>query len=503
MRKEILRAERISYKKQDVMLLDGLNLNVFEGEIVGLVPVNSYGVEALMEVLCYNRPLYYGFVYYNERLINSWRHEGQGSSPISLIQNRSSLAPDLTVLENLFVLGSEYKARLIHYKNLREYFGILTQKLNVSMDADAYVDSLSTYERVVAELIKAIISGSRLVIMWDVSTFVGARELRKLHRLMERCTREGMSFLYITPHLEETAQLCDRTLSMYNGQILKCMERGSPWPDIFPLPANRRYFELVRNQISKQKPPDYGEAPVLELRKISTAALSGLSLRVQKGECLVIQDMDDSVSSELLAVLQRDTRYSGEIMVEGKPRRGSRSIAVIQELATRTMLFPQLSYLDNLCFTLDHKFPRIWSDPGLRRGIRRDMAQYVGSEVFDKSIFELTENEKYDLIYTRVLMQHPAAVFCIRPFKGAEMESRMHICLLLERLLEADIAVVILAVNLGDALALADRVLQIREGRITKEYLPEDFPSLPDSTPWRRLYENFANVHLKQKKTKN
>ncbi len=489
MKKEILRMERVSYQEQNVMLLDGLSLNIFEGEILGLVPVNSFGVEALTKVLCHNLPLHYGYVYYKERLVNTWRHVSQITSQIMLIQNRSSLVPDLTVLENVQVLRSRFRNVIIHYRSLKEKFQELADKMEFFVEPDTYADDLTVYQRVMAELMKAVYLQSKLVILWDVSTFVSAYELKKLHKVMRQCTQEGMSFLYITPHLEETKELCQRTLCMYNGQIIKGLEKGQQWPALLPFDGNRQYENLVRSQIDQPSMPETSAAVMFEMRKIYSPSLSGLSFWVRKGECLVLQDMDGKITDELLLILRGRCPYQGEILVQGKPVYSDRSIAIVQEIATGSMLFPQLSYMDNLCFTLDHKIPKIWRSNRLRREIRRDLEPELEPGAFDKSISELTEKEKYTLLYTRIRMQHPDVVFCVRPFKGAEMETRMHICQQLEKLRKSGIAVVILAVNLADSLALADRVLQVRKGRNILQYLPENFGSLPDSTPWRRLYK--------------
>lgn len=492
MKKEILRMERVSYQEQDTMALDALSLNVYEGEILGLVPVNSIGIEALTRVLCYNRPLHYGYVYYNERLVNTWRHDSQIPSQIVLIQNQSSLVPNLTVLENVLVLGNHYRKIFLHKRFLKDEFRALNEKLGICIDPDAYADNLTVYERVTAELMKAVYLRSSLVVMWDVSTFVSYTELKKLHKLMEVCTREGMSFLYITPHIEETKELCQRTLCMYNGQIITSFGENRSWPQFLPFYGNRKYLELVRSQLDRPEFINKSDDIVFEMKQVNSNALHSLNLYVKKGECLVLQDMDGRIHDELLQILEGRCRCEGQILAGGKSYTPGRDVAIIQEFGTSSMLFEQMSYMDNLCFTLDHRIPKIWRSSRMRRGIRRDLEPVLGEGVFEKSISELTEQEKTALLYTRILMQHPQIVFCVRPFKGAEMEVRMQICQQVVKMLEAGIAVVIMAVNMADSLALADRVLQVRRGQELRQYLPQEFSNLPKSTPWRSLYVNLG-----------
>ena len=98
MREETLRMERVTYQSQGVTLLDNFCMTIWSGEVLGLVPVNNYGLETLLALLKQNLPLHYGYIYYREKLVNEWRHPRNDINRISVIQNKSCLAEDLTVI---------------------------------------------------------------------------------------------------------------------------------------------------------------------------------------------------------------------------------------------------------------------------------------------------------------------------------------------------------------------------------------------------------------------
>ena len=166
-----------------------------------------------------------------------------------------------------------------------------------------------------------------------------------------------------------------------------------------------------------------------------------------------------------------------------------RRVAVIQELPTESMLFPRMSYMDNLCFNMDHRFKRVWLTGGIRKSIVEEYSDLLGKDVFQCKIEQLSQKQKYDLVYTRILLQNPKIVFCVQPFKSAEVSIRSHIWELLERFLNRNIAVVILAINLADSLALADRLVRIKHGKVQEVYGKEEFIKLPVNTPWLHLYQ--------------
>ena len=91
MRKEIFRMERVTYKEAETTYLKDFELNVFSGEIVGLLPVNAYGLPQLLHVLRENPPLYAGYLYYKERLANSWQMGKKYDKRIAVISDHTTL----------------------------------------------------------------------------------------------------------------------------------------------------------------------------------------------------------------------------------------------------------------------------------------------------------------------------------------------------------------------------------------------------------------------------
>lgn len=483
MREEVLRMERVTYREQGVTLLENFSMTIWKGEILGLVPVNHFGLSALVRLLRQNLPLHYGYVYYKERLVNDWRLPCPAMNRISVIQNKSCLAEGLTVADNIFVLRPGFKKRLMQPRILNEQLQPFLEDIGVDIQADAYIEDLTIFERFVVELLKAVVAGNHLVVLEDVSTFISAEELGRLRAILRHYADQGMSFLYIAAHFEEARQVCGRTALMLNGQITKCFRASDKAPDTFYMHCTEDFDRHVREQMESREKPE-------EKRIVFEA--EDLGFRVARGECLVIQDLDNCMIQELIPVLSGETRQrSRQILINGTPFTGKhdRRMAIIQELPTRSMLFPNMSYLDNLCFTLDHRIRGVWGSGHIKKSLRREYAELLGEDVFDMPVEELTEWQKYDLIYTRIALQNPEIVFCVQPFKSAEVALRIHIMELLERFLSRGIPVVMMAVNLADSLALADRLLRVGRGGRIQEYHREEFAELPVNTPWLYLYQ--------------
>ena len=497
MRNEVLRLEKVTLREQGVTLLDNLNLHIFEGEIMGLVPIDTHGLTALCDLLRENVPLHYGYVFYREKLINTWRSPRPHYNRISVIQAKSCLVDGLTVADNIFVLRPGFHGRLMRPSAFRRQLMPFIHSIGIPIDADARVEDLTVFERFVVELLKAVVAGSRLIVLNEISTLINEAELGKLHAILRHYAAEGVSFLYVCFHFEELLQISDRTALMMQGRVVKLLE-GSEMISQSLLPYSAPYEQMVASQLARGAHQIGGE--VFSAR-LPEAAVGGLSFSVRAGECLVLQDLDNHFIDGFLGVLSGAHPPQGtRLLLCGRPFRPGhdRRLAVIQDQPGRTMVFPGLNYLENLCFTMDHRIPSLWRSGRVKRGLRRAYTEWLGPDLLERRVEDLTETERCELVYRRILLQRPDVVFCVQPFRMADVAMRMSIWRLLEELLDRGVAVVILAVNLADSLSLADRLIRVRRGQPQEAFDRVHFNDLPADVPWRSLYRSVSETQKEE-----
>lgn len=483
MREEVLRMERVACRAQGVLQLEDFNLHIFAGEIMGLLPVSGHGLTALIELLRRNTPLQEGYIYYREERLNSWHTPRPQYNRIGVIQSKGSLVDGLTVADNIFVLRPGFRTWLIRPAVLRRQLQPFLDELGAGVSADDYVEHLTAFQRCVVELAKAIMAGNHLVILRDVSTFISESELFRLHAILRRYAAQGVAFLYIGYHFEELRQICDRTAMLRNGRITKIL-RQEENPDLYD---SRLWVQAALREAPRAPGP-----PVFRCDHLSGGAVEDLSFAASSGECVVLQDLNSLIFGDLSALLMGELPLGGgALWLDGTPfaPAPTRRLALVLEQPGDSMLFPTLSYLDNLCFTIDHRLPELWRSSRVRAGLRKACGGELGADLFDRRPEKLTKAQKYDLVYHRLLLQNPSVVFCVQPFRGADLDLRMHIRGLLEQLMDRGIAVVILAVNLADALSLATRLIRIRRGGPAEVYERAEFGKIPFSAPWRDLWK--------------
>jgi ABC-type sugar transport system ATPase subunit len=224
---------------------------------------------------------------------------------------------------------------------------------------------------------------------------------------------------------------------------------------------------------------------VLELKNIASGMIEDLSFSVSEGECLLLFDCDNAMTADL-SMLMAGLAYprSGELILNRRAlaawegRRLRQDVFVIAENPTETMLFPEMSAIDNLCFQLERRMPFIWAGKRVRRGVGKEYGQYVGADITASDIRGMSTTSLYSLVYGKAHLYRPKAVFCVQPLAEADVYLRGHVLGLIRTLLAKGIAVVILAVNLRDNLIPADRLIAVRRGRAEREYVKGEFGAL-------------------------
>lgn len=476
MKEEILRLERVTQITDGVTLLDNINFNIFKGEIMGLVCINAHGKEALVELICQNVPIHYGRVYFQENLVNNYEHSSMSINPVAVIEKQSRLVEGLTVSDNIFVMRKGFRDYIIDAKKINERFKKSTEKLDIQIDGNEVISNLSFFEKCVVEIIKAVVTGVKLIILRDISNFISAVDLIKIHEIIKYYSKQGISFLYICNHHEETFKICDRVALMENGKVLKVLRKQEFYDDKI------KPYILDFSHIPTPSLTNTNKYGVLQFRNVSTDNINNMSFTVEKGECVVVLDINNTTLTDIMKLMNGEVKPStGDILIDGhcyskEAIRLKKYVCLVQENPIETMLFKEMSYIDNLCFLVDKKIPHyLWQHKRFRRSIIQEYEPLIGEDIYAHDITCLSALSLYNLVYYRVHLYRPKIVFCMQPFSGADMYLRHHLIQLINKLRKKNITVIILAVSISDSLAVADRLMVIEQGMIKKEYPSDKF----------------------------
>ncbi len=481
----------VSYLHGDNIYLDNFCLDIESGEILGFMPVNDTGLDVLLKLFKQNIPINKGSIIYDGEEVNTQGKADYSYNNIAIINNASMLADSLSLADNVFVLKHGFKQRIIKSKLLNQQLKLHLNHVGINVKPNSSIKKLSNYQRFVIEIIKAVVAGSKLIVLLEPASIISYSRLQNLYEIIKTYSNQGISFLYISRHYEEINKLCKKATIMLNGQIVKILNTEEVEPQQLKGLGIENFTNIVLQNKKENKALE--SSVVFEFNKLVFGKISNISFTVNKGECVVLQDLNNHIFDDVLKLLMLDKcNYSGEILVANKKlsKQNRHDVAIIQQEALNTMLFNELSYTDNLFFNIDKRFKNIWLSNSLQSSILNQLDNENIKKHKYQSIDKLTNQEKYELIYTRVLLQKPKIVVCVQPFMKADMNQRMEIWKLLNNFLNNGISLLILSVNLADTLSLADRLIQVQKGKILKSYTRENYKDLPDSIPWHNLWQS-------------
>lgn len=480
----------VSYCSGDNIQLDNFCLEVETGEILGFMPVNDTGLDIMLKLLKQNIPINKGSIIYDGEEVNAQGKSNYSYNNISIINNISMLAESLSLSDNVFVLKQGFKQRIINEKLLNQQLKLHLNHVGIDLETDISIKNLSNYNRFIIEIIKAMVAGSKLIVLLEPASIISYFRLESLYNILNIYSKQGISFLYISRHYEEINKLCKKIAIMINGQVIKILDSKKIGPQQLKGIGIENFTNIVlKNKIENKNAE---KEVVFELKNLVYGKISGISLKVHKAECTVLQDLNNHIFDDFLKLLMLEKHnYSGEIMLSDKKidKKNIHNIAIIQQEPLKTMLFNELSYTDNLFFNIDKHFKNIWLKNSLKSSILKQLDNDNLQKNKNKNIDKLTNQEKYELIYTRILLQKPKIVVCVQPFMKADINQRIEIWKLLNNFLNKGIALLILSVNLADTLSLADRLIQVKNGKIIKSYIRDKFKELPENVPWHNLWQ--------------
>ncbi len=454
MRREILRMERLTYVDHGARLLDNLHFQMFAGEIMGLVPLDSGGLEAFLQVLCENRPLLYGHVFLDEKMVNSYSGDYESDNNVQIIDNESGLVDYLSAADNVFALRKGYRGVFTREKIFRDQLRMMLREFGIDLPPSKLPHDMTVFERYVTEIMKAMVGGVKIVVLKDPGSVINPDDLERLFDLLPRCAAKGMSFIYISLYRQELAKICDRISFLAKGRTVKVVPGEELTEELM------KHYSLASGGNTWESEPDHAES-ILRFRDVSEGKINSISFSVHRGECLVIHDYGRQIEDDLIRVLEGKRPAAGEISGLYTENGRKRKIAVILEDPAENMIFGEMSYEDNFFIGSDRKVRRIWYSRKTRRKLVRD---FLGEELPQCTAGSLSPEEKYRLAYMKMLLIKPDIIFCFHPFQNADMQIGEQIRNMMRRLLGEQIALVIVTVSSHEVLQLADRLLVVRGG---------------------------------------
>ncbi|RWQ77458.1 MAG: sugar ABC transporter ATP-binding protein [Mesorhizobium sp.] len=486
----LLAVEGVTKRFAGVTALSDVSLEVRPGEILGLLGENGAGKSTLLKILSGVMPPTSGRIVFDG--VEFAPHNPQDAKRLGIvtIYQELSLIPTLTVAENIFIgrapLGP---LGLVSWRKMEEASRGIIARVGLDLDPATPVSALSVAEQQLVEIARALSLKSRLIIMDEPTSALTETEVQKLMSIMGRLRKDGVAIMFVTHRLEEASAICDRMTVLRDGRLAGHLDRdGGPikLPKIIEKMVGRAASELYARPTLRDVAGDVrlsvrGLRTVRDPQAPHAIVLEGVDLDLKAGEILGVAGLVGSGRTELArAIFGADRIAAGTITLDGKPIAPETpadaialGIGLVPEDRKHQAIFAALGILTNFSIAALGRYSNAAGFMTERRE-REALASYrktlsIRMASPEQPIEGLSGGNQQKVILARWLARDPKVLIVDEPTRGVDVGAKAEVHQILVQLAARGIAIMMISSELPEVLAVSDRIVTMRRGRITGE----------------------------------
>lgn len=475
----ILEMTSIEKSFNGIPVLKNVDVRLGRGTVMGLLGENGAGKSTLIKILCGAHEADAGTIAIDGRVVHITDTAHAKQLGIQTVYQELSLFPSMRVFENIFMNAelsgrtSALLAPLETRRMIREAHEVLERQLGISIDVTRRVAELTLAEQQLVEIARAVHANAKILVLDEPTTTLEQREKEQLFAVIADLKARGTSVIFISHHLEEIKEICDRVVILRDGIVVT----DGPTSE---LDARAMIAAMTGKTPDDQYPKeqiDLGET-VLSVAELSLArSYYDISFDLRAGEILGIVGLVGCGKSALIrSVFGAVTPDSGTIRLGGE-------VASIRTV--KGAIRQGLSYLPS-----DRKSEGIFSVHSVewnmtigvlkrfsswlgidRRGERESVLERVRAYGVKLSspaqpITSLSGGNQQKVLFARSLMSEPKVLLLEEPTRGIDVNAKTDVYRLITDYVRRGNSVILVSSEEGEVLGMADRILVMREGRI-------------------------------------
>src|SRR6266700_5957851 len=480
-----------------VHAIEAVNFDLFPGEVHALVGENGAGKSTLCKAIAGAIRLTSGDIHVDGSLVDFEQPRDALAAGICMVYQETSLVPTMTAAQNI-ELGNE--KLLTRFRTLNIQAQQLLQSLNFHVDPATPVALLGTAKKQMIEIARAIYNKARIIIFDEPTASLTPEEIVHFFHLVRDLRARGVAIIYISHALEESLQIADRITVLRDGRLVITARTSEMTRDALVQHMVGR--EVAQSVYGGKKQSGHRREKVLTVENVTMGmVVKNMSFSVYAGEVVGIAGLIGSGRTEIAKIifgaLKRNLVNGGTIRLRGKPIRYrvprqaiDDGIAYITEDRKANGFFETMIVDDNVY--VGKLATRSGFSYLLSRARRSRLANYwverlkINALQRKARIIELSGGNQQKVVLAKSLVQDPSIVIFDEPTRGVDVGTIPHIHAEIRRLADEGKAIVVISSYLPEILAVSDRILVARTGRIVAEF------DAADATQDKILY---AAVH--------
>lgn len=470
----VLKLAGVTKRFGEIEVLHGVDFELLPGEVHALVGENGAGKSTLMKIAAGVYSADAGRVSVNGSEIVLRTPVDAGRAGIGMVHQELSLAPDLSVAENIFIGGSRSGSPLVGWRELNRRAKEMISEFCLAIDPSEQVSDLGIGYRQVIEVLKALAADPKIIIFDEPTSSLEAAETELVLDTIRKLAARGIGVVYISHRMDEVFRICDRATVLRDGSLVATKRlKSTTREEIVNLMVGRALTEIY---------PDRAASTGTELLRAEGLARSGvfseISFTLNRGEILGFSGLVGAGRTEVMrALFGVDRLDSGAVYIDGE-RRNPRSvkdgmdtgIAYLSEDRKSLGLFLDRSIEDNVaCANLDRCSRGAVMQPSLTRGLALEYCDKLSVRARDieQEVRSLSGGNQQKVLLARWMATSPKILIVDEPTRGVDVGAKGEIHRMLRDYANSGHGVIVVSSEMPEIIGLCDRIIVMHEGRIS------------------------------------
>lgn len=474
---KLLEVKNIFKRFGVIKVLENVSFDVNRSEVLALSGENGAGKSTLMKIVAGLYPPNSGQIIFNGVPYEHFNLSYSRERGVSLIYQELSIAPNISVMDNIFMGSEQSSWGFLKKKSMLEKSDEILSKLNADFSSSCKAGSLSIAQQQQIEIARAISHNSELIIMDEPTASLSNKEVQNLFSLITSLKQCGITIIYISHKMDEIREIADRVAILRDGKYIG-NSAVEDTDNIIYMMVGRSLesFYADEEHISSDKQKIVN---TLKLQNISdeSGCVKNISCTLQSGEIIGMSGLIGAGRSELARIIfGADKKSLGNIYFNDKELKCSSpidaikaGIGMVPEDRKLQGLFLEMSSLENVVENnqVDNALYQMFiNNKKNTKMAKKSIEDFNIKTTLKKKPHELSGGNQQKILLARWLNISPKILIFDEPTRGIDVGAKQEIYKMIRRIAYKGTLVIFISSELPEIIHLSDRVLVMREGEL-------------------------------------
>ena len=472
----LLTMKNIKKSFSGVAALKNAELELNKGEVVALMGENGAGKSTLMKILTGIYSKDEGTVTFEGKEVEYKSVSESEEAGIAIVHQELNMMNDLTVAQNLFIGKERKKGIFIDDAKMAGDAKELFKKLNVDINPNVKIGSLTVGKQQMVEIAKAISTNAKVIVFDEPTAALTDSEIEELFKVINDLRDKGTGIIYISHRMDEINVISDKVIVMRDGEYVGTLvTKECTKDDIIKMMVGRTVFMEPKTKSDVGADAEV----VLKCENLNRGKhVKDVSFELRKGEILGFSGLMGAGRTEVARLIfGADPMDSGKIFIHGKEvsikstkDAVNAGIGYLSEDRKRFGLLVDKSVEENTCISSLEKFTKgLFIDGAKSKTVSEKYVKELKTKTpgVSQIIKKLSGGNQQKVVIAKWLVKDSEILIFDEPTRGIDVGAKSEIYDLMERLVKEGKSIIMISSELPEVLRMSDRVVVMCEGRIT------------------------------------